>query len=174
MAMYYSTTNRMESEMLGLQLTKTPIAKTGMLIRKPPEQVYEAFVNPDHTTKFWFTRSSGKLETGRRIRWEWEMYGVSSLVEVKLLEPGKRITIDWGLDDHPTTVEWIFTPFGEESTFVTITNSGFSGDGDAVIEQAIGSESGFALVLAGLKAYLEYGINLNLVSDRFPERIVNR
>jgi hypothetical protein len=31
------------------------------------------------------------------------------------------------------------------------------------------STEGFALVLAGLKALLEYGINLNLVSDRHPD-----
>jgi uncharacterized protein YndB with AHSA1/START domain len=37
-----------------------PIVKTQMLIRKPAEDVFEAFVNPAITTKFWFTRSTGK------------------------------------------------------------------------------------------------------------------
>jgi hypothetical protein len=30
------------------------------------------------------------------------------------------------------------------------------------------STEGFTIVLAGLKAWLEFGIRLNLVADRFP------
>jgi uncharacterized protein YndB with AHSA1/START domain len=32
-----------------LQLNQVPITKTGMLIRKPVADVFEAFVNPDIT-----------------------------------------------------------------------------------------------------------------------------
>ena len=52
-----------------LRLTKVPIVKTGMLIRKPVADVFEAFVDPDVTTKFWFTKSSGRLEAGKQVRW---------------------------------------------------------------------------------------------------------
>lgn len=156
-----------------LQLTHIPVAKTGMLIRKPAAVVYDAFVDPQTTTRFWFTRSTGRLEVDKQVRWDWEMYGVSSLVEVKALEPGKRILIEWGLGEQPTMVEWIFSPKGDGATFVSITNTGFSGDGDSVVEQAMGSAAGFGLVLAGLKAYLEHGIELNLVADRFPEKLQN-
>lgn len=50
-----------------------PVAKAeaGMLIRKPAGEVFEAIVNPDPTTQFWFTKSSGRLETGKKIKWEW-------------------------------------------------------------------------------------------------------
>lgn len=51
------------------------LAKTGMLIRKPVPDVFKAFINPAITTKFWFTKSSGRLEAGRQVKWEWEMYG---------------------------------------------------------------------------------------------------
>ena len=154
-----------------LQLTHIPVAKAGMLIHKPVETVYEAFIDPSITTRFWFTKSSGRLEAGKRIRWDWEMYGVSSMVDVKLLEPGKRILIEWGVDEQLTTVEWIFSPRTSNSTFVSITNSGFIGEADSVVEQAMGSAAGFGLVLAGLKAYLEHGIELNLVADRFPDQL---
>jgi len=50
-----------------------------------------------------------------------------------------------------------------------ITESGFTGDGDTVAAHAMGSVEGFTLVLAGLKALLEHKIELNLVSDRFPD-----
>jgi hypothetical protein len=66
-------------------------------------------------------------------------------------------------------VEWRFFLRPDQTTFVSITNTGFRGDGDEVVAQAIGSTEGFALVLAALKAYLEHGVSLNLVADRFPD-----
>ena len=53
--------------------------------------------------------------------------------------------------------------------FVTVTSSGFSGNGDEVVKQALDSIGGFTLVLAGAKALLEHNITLNLVPDRFPD-----
>jgi uncharacterized protein YndB with AHSA1/START domain len=143
-------------------------ANAAMLIRKPVADVFEAFINPDITSKFWFTKSSGRLEVGKPVRWDWEMYGVSTQVTVKAIERHKRILIEWS-DDAPTTVEWIFTPYGDDATFVSITNTGFQGDAHAVAQQAIGSASGFTIVLAGLKALLEHNIQLNLIADRFPK-----
>src|SRR6059058_704383 len=89
-----------------LQLKQVPITKTGMLIRKPVADVFEAFVNPDITTKFWFTKSSGRLEAGKQVQWDWEMYGISIPVTAKAIEPNKRIVIEWPGHNSPTTVEW--------------------------------------------------------------------
>ena len=44
-----------------------------------------------------------------------------------------------------------------------------SPSGDELVKQVTDSTQGFSLVLAGLKAFLEHGIRLNLVADRFPE-----
>ncbi len=154
------------------QLTQAPVAKAEMLIRRPIAEVFEAFVDPAITSRFWFTKSSGRLEPGKQVRWEWEMFGSSVEVSVKAIEQNKRILIEWSGYGAPTTVEWVFTPRPDSTTFVSITNSGFSGDGDEVVEQAIGSTGGFTLVLAGLKALLEHDINLNLVSDRFPGALI--
>tara|TARA_R110000823_G_scaffold65353_1_gene153377 strand:+ start:1118 stop:1294 length:177 start_codon:yes stop_codon:yes gene_type:complete len=46
-----------------------------MMIRKPVEEVFKAFIDPNITTKFWFTKSSGPLKKGKTVTWEWEMYG---------------------------------------------------------------------------------------------------
>ena len=141
-----------------------------MLIRKPVSEVFEAFVDPTLTSKFWFTKGSGRLQTGEPVRWEWEMYNVSVDVTAKAIEQNERILIEWGPPGAPTTtVEWVFTSRPDRTTFVSITNSGFSGDGDEVVKQALDSTGGFTLVLAGLKAFLEHNINLNLIGDRFPE-----
>ncbi len=154
-----------------LQLHQPPVAKTGMLIRKPVAEVFDAFINPDVTTKFWFTKSSGKLEAGKQVQWDWEMYGISIPVHIQLIEPFRRIVIQWPGQNGPTTVEWAFTPREDGTTFVAITNHGFTGDGDQLVHQATDSTQGFTLVLAGLKALLEHNVRLNLVADRYPKGI---
>jgi uncharacterized protein YndB with AHSA1/START domain len=153
-----------------MALQHAPIAKAQMLIRKPVAEVFEAFVDPAITTKFWFTHSSGRLEPGKEVRWDWEMYGVSVQVSVKAIEQDKRILIEWG-DGHGTAcpVEWLFTPRSDDTTFVSISNWGFSGSDDEVVRQAIDSMGGFTLVLAGLKALLEHNVVLNLVADHYPD-----
>lgn len=157
--------------MNNLQLTQPPVAHAAMLIRKPVADVFEAFVNPDITTKFWFTKSSGRLEAGKQVQWEWEMYGISIPVTVKAVEPNWRLVVEWPGYGSPTTVEWTFEALEDGTTFVDIVNHGFSGDGDSVAKQAIDSTGGFSFVLAGVKALLEHGIELNLVRDRHPKRI---
>ena len=139
-----------------------------MQIRKPVSEVFEAFVNPAVTSKFWFTKGSDRLEVGKPITWEWEMYKFSVEVTVKELESNKRILVEWLAYGSPTVIEWVFTPLPDNTTFVSVTNSGFVGDGEQVVKQAIESTEGFAFVLAGAKAWLEHGIILNLVRDRFP------
>ncbi len=140
-----------------------------MLVRKPVAEVFEAFVDPAVTSRFWFTRSSGRLEEGKQIRWEWGMYGASAEIIVKTLDENERILVEWPADGTPTTVEFVFTPRADNTTFVGITEKGFGGDEREIIEQAIGSTEAFTLVLCGLKALLEHDLVLNLVADRFPD-----
>jgi uncharacterized protein YndB with AHSA1/START domain len=151
-----------------LQLTKVPTVQAGMLIRKPPHEVFQAFVDPDITTRFWFTRSSGRVEPGAKLQWDWEMYDLSNQVAVKEVEENKRIVIDWNLDEKPTNVEFRFIPW-REHTYVQITETGLSGTGDEVCTHAADSTGGFSFVLAAAKAYLEHGVVLTVVLDHIPE-----
>lgn len=148
-------------------LQNEPVACAQMLIRKPVAEVFEAFVDPTITSKFWFSRGDRRLEEGQTVMWYWDMYGVFAEVEVKSIEQDKRILIEW-----PTPVEWIFSPRGDDATFVTITASGFTGTDDEKVEQAIDAMGGFTLTLAGCKAYLEHGVELNLVADHNPDHVV--
>lgn len=151
-----------------LQLTQVPVTKTGMLIRKPAAEVFEAIVNPEITTKFWFTKSSGRLDSGESIQWEWEMYNASALVTPTVIEPHSRVVIEWPGYSGMTTVEWVLTPHEDGTTFVSVTEAGFTGTGDELVQQVTDSTQGFSLMLAGMKAWLEYNIRLNLVADRYP------
>lgn len=143
------------------------VVEAQMLIRRPIAEVFDAFIDPTKTTKFWFTRSSGPLEVGAEIEWTWEMYDVSTQAHVLAIEPNKRIHIEW--DNPPCPVEWEFQPYSDDSTLVKISNWGFQGSQEEIVAQAIDSKGGFSFVLAGAKAWLEHGIELNLVGDHHPE-----
>ncbi|MDW6021939.1 SRPBCC family protein [Mesorhizobium sp. BAC0120] len=150
-----------------MEVKETPIATAGMLIRRPVEEVYEAFIDPAITSRFWFTHGSGRLDAGREVRWEWRMYEVSTTVRVQALVRNREIVIEWS--DPPTTVVWTFIPMPEGATFVDIRNYGFSGTADQRVRDALDSTGGFSLVLAGAKAWLEHGLELGLVRDRHPK-----
>jgi uncharacterized protein YndB with AHSA1/START domain len=149
---------------MSTMLSKKPVVRAEMLIRRPVHEVFQAFADPEVTTKFWFTKGSAKLETGAKVRWDWEMYGVGADIDVIEVVENHRIVIDWG-----TRVEWTFAPRGDNETFVKIVNDGFEGSADELMEQAMDSTQGFTFVLAGLKAYLEHGVQLNLVGDKSPD-----
>jgi uncharacterized protein YndB with AHSA1/START domain len=161
-----------DEEMLGVSKeSRIPITETGMLIRKPAADVFEALVNPEITTQFWFTRSSGRLVAGQPVRWEWEMYNVSIQVTPTVIEPNRRIVIEWTGYSGITVVEWTLVSLKDATTFVKVTESGFTGNGDQLVKYVADSTQGFALMLAGLKAFLEHEVRLNLVGDRYPKGV---
>lgn len=145
-----------------MPLGTPPIARATMLIRRPVHEVFSAFVDPDVTTRFWFTRASGPLVQGTTVTWIWDQYDVSGDVTVVALETDRRIAIEW-----PTPVEWLFEARGDH-TFVSITASGFTGSDDEQVAQALDSSEGFNLVIAACKAWLEHGIDLKLIGDKHP------
>lgn len=136
-----------------------------MLIRKPVSEVFNAFIDPTITTQFWFSRSTGKLERGKKVTWYWDMYQVSDEIEILDIKPNECISIRW---DQPSTyVDFHFQQITPDSTYVVIKNYGFTQEGDALIEAIKNNTGGFTTVLDGLKAYLEFGIALNLIGDKF-------
>src|SRR5687767_7654510 len=90
------------------------VVETQMLIRKPASVVFQAFIDPEITTNFWFTKSSGKLEVNKTITWEWEMYGASTNVLVKEIIADNKISTEWG--NPATTVDYEFEALTEDTT----------------------------------------------------------
>jgi uncharacterized protein YndB with AHSA1/START domain len=145
-----------------------PIAKAQMVIRRPIGEVFEAFVDPAITSRFWFSRSTGRMAVGQTVRWDWDMYGVSTNVDVKAVERNRRILIEWDGPDNTSSVEWRFERIAKDRTLVVIRNWGFRGDAEKIVADAINSSGGFSFVLAGLKAFVEHQIDLRLVQDHDP------
>lgn len=143
-----------------------------MLIRKPISEVFRAFIDPEMTKHFWFTKGSGKLEVGKAVTWEWEMYNFSTKVIPTEILTDRKISIDWFTGDTPTKVDFDFKTLSDGSTFVAIKHYGFDKTGDELLEVIKDSTGGFTIVLAGLKAYLEHNIDLNLIMDKFPKELM--
>jgi uncharacterized protein YndB with AHSA1/START domain len=147
-----------------MTLQTAPVARTQLLIRKPAAEVFGAFIDPAVTSRFWFSSGSAPLVQGTTVTWYWDMYGMSVTVGVKAIEPNCRILIEW-----PTPVEWLFSERADGTTLVTIVASGFPGTDDERVARALDSMGGFSLVLAACKAFLEHGIELNVVADHDPD-----
>lgn len=138
-----------------------------MLIRKPIQEVFEAFINPEITTNFWFTKSTGKLEEGKTIIWEWEMYNAKSEVKVLQIIPNRLIKTELGLFSN--NVDYEFKEM-EKGTLVIVKSYGYSEKGEELLSVINDNTGGFTTVLDGCKAYLEHGINLKLIEDKFPSK----
>ncbi|WP_353165995.1 SRPBCC domain-containing protein [Acinetobacter sp.] len=143
-----------------------PTIETQMLIRKPVSEVFNAFIDPEITTKFWFNSATGPLKEGKIVQWSWDKYQVKSKVMVFNILENKLIQIAWG--EPKTSVDFIFEAVGAEQTYVTIRNYDIPLQGSELIKFIIDATGGFTTVLDGLKAYLEHGLVLNLVEDKFP------
>jgi uncharacterized protein YndB with AHSA1/START domain len=152
-------------------MPENPVAKAEMMIRTPAAKVFEAFADPAVTTQFWFSKASGPLKAGETVRWDWEMYGAGDDIHVRSIEPGRSIVYDWGGEGNLSRVEFTFTAQGEDRTFVEVTNSGFQGDAESVVAQALDSNGGFNTVLCAAKVWLEHGINARLIEDKFPQAL---
>ena len=155
------------------QLTKAPSADVGLLVRRSPHDVFEALADPSITTRFWYTKSTGRMAERAELLWEWEMYGASGKVWVKEVQADRRIRFSWdGYDpSHPTTVEFLFIPYEDNTTYLRITETGFTGDADTQVSRALEATAGFTFLLSSLKAALEHDITLRVIMDAHPPNL---
>ena len=135
-------------------------ATAEMLIRRPPGEVFSAFVNPTLLRKFWLSDASGPLAPGARVRWKFMVPGAEADVVVRRFEAPSHLAFDWS-QGH---VDMKFTAVDDEGTRVTVTVSGF--DPRQLLEQATQTIEGFSIVLCDLKTLLESGSSANLVRDK--------
>ena len=137
------------------------IATAEMLIRRPPGEVFAAFVNPTSLRKFWLEDASGPLAPGARVRWKFLVPGAEADVVVRRFEAPRHLAFDW---PEGMRVDMKFSPVDGGATQVTVAVSGF--DPRRLLEQATGTVEGFSIVLCDLKTLLESGNSANLVRDK--------
>ena len=140
-----------------------PIVEVDMLVRRPALAVWEAFADPDQVRRFWLARSTGRLETGATVRWSFKVAGAETAVKVVEAVPGALFDLRWD-EGQPLRITF---EDRNESTLVTVRLTDFEGDTPAA--NAIETMAGFTLVLASLKMWLEYGVDGDLMYDKFPD-----
>ena len=140
-----------------------PTVDVDMLIRRPALDVWEAFADPDQIRRFWLASASARLEPGITVRWVFRVAGAEADVDVIQANPGELLDLRWG-GDQPLRIT--FESRGSD-TIVAVSVTGFGGEEAGPV--AIETMSGFTLVLASLKMYLEHGIEGDLMYDKFPD-----
>lgn len=142
-------------------------AKATILVRKPRDDVFNAFVDPAVMSKFWLKRRDQGLREGDTVTW---FIGDGSdapeiEVRVKSVKPPSQLIIEWGEGDQFTTVSWTLEDQNADTTRLTIEECGFTGSREEVIARVLDSTGGFNQVIVALKALLEHNAVINVVAD---------
>jgi uncharacterized protein YndB with AHSA1/START domain len=128
-------------------------------IRKPPAEVFAAVVDPAKLTGYFLQTTTGPLEPGKTVMWSFAEAPKPFPVTVIEVVLNERIVFEWPAADHNTRVEMIFAPLDGNETMVKIAEGGWRDD-EQGRKLSHGNAGGWMHMLACLKAYLEYGINL--------------
>ncbi len=137
------------------------MVRATMLIRRPPGEVFAAFVNPQTLRKFWLRDASGPLGPGARVEWHFMVAGASAKVFVTAFEAPRRIAFTW---DGGLHVELTFESFDDGATRLAVAVGGL--DPAHLLTQATNLVEGFSIVFCDLKTLLESGTSANLVRDK--------
>lgn len=149
-----------------LTLSAPPTVHATMGIRRRASEVFDAFVDPTTTKRFWIVESTGPLVPETTVTWTMNASGAEAIVTVREFEPGARLVFDWGDTDAMSRVEIQFQSTRDGHCLVDVTETGVEGSGDELAAHAADSTGGFTMVLCSLKALLEHDIELDAVVDR--------
>jgi len=132
-----------------------------LCVLKPIGEVFSAIAEPEKLAGYFVKTASAPLREGERPVWVFPEFPDSISVEVLQATPDTLIRFRWpgdGVEGH-TDVEITFEELEPNVTRVTITESGWTA---AAQDNRITYRNcmGWMHMLCGLKAYLEYGVNL--------------
>jgi uncharacterized protein YndB with AHSA1/START domain len=133
--------------------------KAALQMLKPVDVVFDAIIDPVKMSNYFISKSSGKMEDGKKIMWRFPEFDMDFPVRVGKIEKNKYISFYWDVDGIELLTEISLTSRAGNSTLVNITEKSRKND-EAGIKWLMGNTEGWANFLACLKAYLEYGINL--------------
>lgn len=145
-------------------------------IARPVHDVFEAVADPDKLSHYFTTAGAkGRLETGATVTWDFADFPGAFPVQVIEVEPDRKIVLEWKANEgeppnveggemtgsnYNTTVTMTFTPLdGDTRTMVEIEEKGWR-ETEGALKASYGNCQGWSQMLAALKAWLEYGINL--------------
>lgn len=136
------------------------VVKAALQIRKPASEIYEAIVDPEKMKNYFIAESTGRMEAGKTVVWNFPEFDFEAPVQVEKTDPGKYVSFYWeGAEGKNLLTEITLTPYDDNSTVIRITEKSMENN-EAGINWLVGNTEGWANFLACMKAYLEYGIHL--------------
>ena len=131
-------------------------------VQRPLGQVFDGVYNPKQLMKYFTTKgASAPLKAGTTVMWDFADFPGAFPVYVKTSIKNKRIEFAWKAQDgdYNTRVRFDFKRLGPRETRVSVSESGWKNT-PAGRKASYGNCFGWSQMIAALKAYLEYGINL--------------
>ena len=141
-----------------------PNYKVWMIVNRPVHEVFEAVADPKELSSYFTTGgASGRLEQGKTVTWDFHDFPGAFPVHVKEVVPDEKIVFEWQGDEpgakRDIAVTMTFSPVEDGRTKVEVAETGWSHT-DAGVKASYGNCMGWSQMLAALKAWKEYGINL--------------
>jgi uncharacterized protein YndB with AHSA1/START domain len=138
-----------------------PIEHRGRIIRvemrtnATPEQIYQAWADPEKIAHWFPDKAEGQAEPGATITWIFDKFNYRVPYEVLVADPEKRFAIRWNPPPgmNPGILEITIAKEGGE-TVMRLVNSGFR-EGAEWNDEYEGTDSGWRMAVALLKHYAE-------------------
>lgn len=130
-------------------------------VRRPVGRVFRAVQAPKELSAYFTTGgASGPLETAKTVMWDFADFPGKFPVKAKHVVKNQSILMAWGsATGGRNDVLFRFKKISTRSTEVRIRESGWP-DTPKGRKAAYGNCMGWSQMLAALKAWCEYGINL--------------
>ncbi|WP_313814701.1 SRPBCC domain-containing protein [Glutamicibacter sp.] len=147
------------------ELTELSFSINGHL-SKPRHEVYEAVADPDQLSKYFTTGGAqGRMESGATVTWDFHDFPGAFPVRVLNAVQDEKLVFQWGGNetlstDGMNTVTFEFAEVDDGTrTKVTIAESSWNPNASGA-KAAFGNCEGWTGMLAAMKCWVEYGINL--------------
>ena len=140
-----------------------------MQISKPINEVFEAIVNPEKMCNYFISQSTGRMDEGKNLIWQFPEFDMEVPVKVVKIEKDSVISYYWENSGQNLLVEMKLSTVGNNSTLIKISEKSMENN-EAGLKWLSGNSFGWSNFLACLKAYLEYGINLRKGSFDFMKK----
>jgi len=95
--------------------------KTTLQINKPNHEVFEAIIDPEKMSNYFISKSSGRMETGKQLIWQFPEFESDFQIRVDKIEADKYISYYWRIDNTELLVEIALLSVDRNSTVVTVT-----------------------------------------------------
>ncbi|WP_148687651.1 SRPBCC domain-containing protein [Candidatus Nitrosocosmicus hydrocola] len=132
-------------------------------IKKPIDEVFDAIYNPKKLSKYFTTGgANGFLEEDNEVMWDFHDYPGSFPIYVIQTIKNQKIVFEWAsaVETNRLKVEITFESIGEDSTLVKISESGWTNEDQASLDESYSNCQGWTQMICSLKTYLEYDKNL--------------